>query len=165
MNKTSSNVQAQPTGFTAQIRDAAASVMANACHVKIRAGLIPAYTAKILAKYPVITKLDDFHFLSETSPQQTAAYVLALDSINFGSGYFDVARKSGVALEYQIIAEGLKRAFQSGRMNTPAKWAEASPLECHDIFGIPAGTHMALDQLMQHVSRHLRASGDIITAE
>lgn len=144
------------------MREAAANIMAGARHIRIREDKIAQYTQDILEKYPIITSLDANHFLSEASAPQTAAYVLALDSINFGSGCFYEAKKSGVALEYDIIAKGLKAAFLSGRLNTPEKWLLATPAECHGIFNIPAGAHPALDNLMIQFARHLQGSGEAV---
>lgn len=147
----------------ARVREAAAQIMAESRHIRIRGDKIAQYTQDILAKYPIITALDANHFLSEASAPQTAAYVLALDSVNFGSGCFYEAKKAGVALEYETIARGLKAAFLSGRLNTPEKWLAATPAECHDIFNIPAGAHPALDGLMSLFARHLQGSGEAVT--
>lgn len=148
--------------FSSRVRSAAAEICAAAQYVKIREDLMPVYTAGLLQKYPLITRFPEFEFLKGAADEKKAAYVLALDSINFGSGYFHVARKSGVALEYVVISEGLKKAFLSGRLDTPQKWAATTAEECHDVFAIPNGAHLALNKLMSLFAKHLRASGETV---
>lgn len=144
-----------------QVRQAAAWVAANAQSVRIDHEKIPGYTAMLLDKYPIITGLDPaHHFLSQASPAATAAYVLALDSVNFGSGYFPVAHSHGLPLEYNHVAGALKSAFAESRLNTPQKWAEAHAADCHDIFAIPLGLDAQLDELMQLFATHLQVTGE-----
>ena len=74
-------------------------VASQAQHVKISHDKIPEYTKFILGQYPVITEMGaKDHYLSKDAGE-TAAYILALDSINFGSGYFHIAKECGVELE------------------------------------------------------------------
>lgn len=154
------------SSFTADIRQAAAMIMKNSQYIKINEAAIPAYTDWLLEKYPLITEIDKGdHFVSEISDEQTAAYILALDSINFGSGYFHVAQAAGVDLEYRMIAGGLKQAFLQGRLNTPEKWVAATAVECHAVFNIPVGAHAALDQLMVLFAAHLNETGRRICNE
>lgn len=147
----------------ADVAPRAAWVAGQADFVAIQSERIPEYTARLLEKYPLITTLDPgVHFISGASPSLTAAYVLALDSVNFGSGYFEAARQAGTALEYEVVARGLKHAFMQEFMTTPAEWAAATPAQCHDIFSIPAGTHPDLDALMNLFAHHLNATGVMI---
>ncbi len=146
-----------------RVRESAEFVATHADFVKIRLGTVEDYTKQLLARYPVITSLDaQSHFLSEASPAATAAFVLALDSVNFGSGYFKIAAEADVALEYNIIAGALRRAFGESRMNTPYKWLAATAEECHEIFGVPAGKSRHLDRLMGLFADHLGAAGQQI---
>lgn len=138
-------------------------VAEQAGFVRIRAERIAPYTADILQRYPVITSLDaQNHFLSEASPEATANFVLALDSINFGSGFFTIAAEAGVPLEYTVVSGALRKAFGESRMNTPEKWLAVTAAECHEIFGIPAGVRPALDRLMGLFADHLGATGQQI---
>lgn len=149
-----------------QARQTAAWVMSNADFVKIVEAKIPAYTKTLIEKYPLITALDpQHHFLSQASPAATAAYVLALDSVNFGSGYFPLAKEAGVEFEYNHVAGALKKAFAASRMNTPEKWAAVTPADCHEIFGLPQKKHRQLDELMGLFALHLQVSGQRVSAE
>lgn len=149
-----------------QVRQAAAWVMTKADFVKIIEAKIPAYTKALIEKYPLITALDpQHHFLSQASPAATAAYVLALDSVNFGSGYFPLAKEAGVEFEYNHVAGALKKCFATGRMNTPEKWAACTPADCHEIFGVPQKKNRRLDELMGLFALHLQVSGQRLMAE
>jgi hypothetical protein len=138
-------------------------VATQAGFVRIHADRIPEYTKMLLDRYPVITSLDaQSHFLSEASPEATASFVLALDSVNFGSGFFKIAADASVPLEYTVISGALRKAFGESRMNTPYKWLAATAEDCHEIFGVPKGARPALDRLMGLFADHLGATGQQI---
>jgi hypothetical protein len=143
-----------------QVREMAAFVAEKAEFIRIRHENIATYTAEMLRRYPLITSLDAHsHFLSEASPAATAAFVLALDSINFGSGYFKIAKEAGVSLEYSVVASALRKAFGESRMNTPEKWLAATAADMHEIFNVPPGAHRQLDRLMGLFADHLGGTG------
>lgn len=149
-----------------KVRQDASWVMSKADFVTIDEAKIPPYAADLLARYPVITGLDPkHHFLSQASPAATAAYVLALDSVNFGSGYFAAAHAVDVPLEYNYVASALKDSFAESRMNTPVKWAEASPADMHRIFQVPRGLEPKLDELMRLFAQHLQLTGQRLVDE
>ncbi len=144
------------------IAPACAWVAQQADHVVIRAEKIPAYARFILSKYPIVTELSrDHHYISNDT-EETAAYILALDSINFGSGYFRIARECGIELEYAVIAGGLKRAFQQGELKTPAQWARATAEDFSHWLSVPQGAHSRLDELLALFAKHVRETGEII---
>lgn len=152
--------------ITAQVREMAEFVAVSADHVFIKYDRVDAYVAALLKKYPVITGLDaGTHFVSEASPAATSSFVMALDTVNFGSGWFAAAQKAGVALEYTVISGCLKRAFATGRLNTPAKWVETSPADCHDIFGMSLGVNHEMDGLMALFAEHLQTAGKILVRD
>lgn len=139
-----------------RVRVAARDVSTVARHVRINEGKIKDYAAQIMAQYPIVNVLEP-HMHA-----QDPAYVLALDSINFGSGYFAIARSAGLNLEYDIIAKSLKAAFEDGRLDAPQKWQDARADDFHDMLSIPKGAHLDLDDLMQKFSLHLRETGAIL---
>lgn len=154
------------TSIPDQVRQAAAAVMAEADFVRIHATKIPSYTKALLAKYPVVTTLDPAnHFIIPDNPEQTAAYVLALDSINFGSGYFKVAQEAEIPLEYTVIAGALKEAFLDERLDNADKWSRVSAADCHDVFNVPVGRRTRLDELMRLFALHLNETGRRIESE
>lgn len=128
------------------LRDKVKIVSEQAKFVKIRTDLIAAYTDNLLKKYPLITEMNDNHFTS-------ANYIFALDSINFGSAWFDDY------LTYERVARGLKHAFMQDEMNTPEKWMRAKPDIFRQIFDLPAGKY---DDLLKLFAHHLNVSGSMI---
>lgn len=143
-----------------RVRSDAAWVMAQARDVHIEADKIAEYARNLVAQNrTVVSALDtDNHFVDASRPAQTAAYVLALDSVNFGSGAFHIAQRDGVELEYHVVAQGLKRAFESGALCHVDEWHDVTAAQCHEIFEIPTGIHDALDRLMQQFAEHLKKS-------
>jgi hypothetical protein len=137
------------------LRERCAWAAGQAEHVKIDTGRIAEYTAMILGKYRIITGHDEHHLVSPDA-EETVSYILALNSINFGSGYF---RATG--LEYVQIAGGLKNAYLHGEMNTPDKWAAATADDCRRLFS-PSIPGAATDELMTLFVRHLNAAGRIM---
>ena len=113
----------------------------------------------LLQQYPLVTTWgEDVHVKSP-------AYVLALDSINFGSGYFHVARKYGLDLEYDNIAGSLKKYFEKELLDTPEKWTLAVADDFHALLNIPKGLDCRLDELMQNFALHLAKTGERILAD
>lgn len=152
--------------LTDDIRAAAARVAAKARHVSLSPPAIAPLLSELLAvpRMPM-TSLDLRTLGGGVSAEQKAAYALALDAVNFGSGYFELARQRGVALEYADLALHLRRAFDDEGFDAPQRWAEVTPALCHDIFRIPAGAHPQLDELMALFSAHLREAGERLMAD
>jgi len=152
--------------FTQAIRDAAAFVAARAQFVTINEDRIAPYAAELLAGgLQPQTDLDKDTLGADMPAEQKAAYVLALDALNFGSGYFETARMARVTFEYAELAQCLLRAFADHRWDKPIKWRTATPTDCHDVFAIPMGKHPHLDGLMRLFAGHLRDAGGHICTE
>ncbi len=137
----------------------------NADHVKIHTEKIPEYTRFILAKYPLVTEISGDHHYISADKEKTAAYILALDSINFGSGYFHIAQECGIELEYTVIAGGLKKAFERGELDNPEAWVQVTAADFSLLLSVPQGAQQQLDKLMTLFAGHLRQTGEKILAE
>lgn len=147
----------------ARVRETASWVASQAGAVKVHEDRIEAYAADILSSYPIITGLDpEHHFLSQTSPVATASFVLALDSVNFGSGYFPAVQALGVDFEYNHVASSLKNAFAESRLNTPEKWLAAMPPECHEVFGVPHNLDPVVDEFIRLFALHLQVTARML---
>jgi hypothetical protein len=147
-------------GFTDDIRAAAACVAGLARYVRLNeAALEPFLQSLLPSRRAQMTALDMQTLGAGETAEDKAAYALALDAINFGSGYFDLARQSGATLEYADLAMALRRVFDTGDFAAPAAWAEVTPRTCHDLFGVPFGAHPQLDTLMTLFSAHLNEAG------
>lgn len=149
------------------IREDAAWVMSQARDVQIRQDAVAAYARQLVAQNPeVVSALDDEqHFVDPAQPVRTAAYVIALDSINFGSGAFHIAQRDGIDLEYHRVAQGLKQAVEREELASLEDWQRATPGQCHAVFGIPAGVHPVLDTLMVQFAQHLQLSADAVAKD
>lgn len=150
-----------------QVRAAARAVAAEADSVHICREKLAAYAALLLQKdmHPQMTDLDRRTLGAGQTAEDRAAYVIALDAINFGSGYFKSAQESGAALEYADLALALRRAFDDGRLDTPAKWAQVTAADCHAVFAIDAGLNADTDALMALYAAHLQEAGNRLLQE
>lgn len=147
--------------FTDDIRAAAARVAGQSTHVRLDENTIAPFTRDILAsRRAQMTALDVQTLGGGETPEQKISYALMLDALNFGSGYFELARKSGAVLEYADLAQALRRSFDHGGFDTPARWAETTAQDCHALLSIPPHAHEKLDELMILFAAHLREAGE-----
>jgi hypothetical protein len=147
-----------------EVREKCAWVAREAEHVSVDYGKIPAYVEELLGRYKITTELDNNHLVTEDR-EETAAYVLALDALNFGSGTFRMARDEGIDIGYTVFARTLKKSFEDGALNTPEKWTQARAEDMSRLFNIAAGTHAGLDRLFGQFAEHLRAAGARVCAD
>ena len=144
-----------------QVRAAAEAVAARADSVHIRHDRLAAYTG-LLLKQDInreMTDLDRRTLGAGQTAEAKAAYVVALDAINFGSGYFKTAQENGAALEYADLALALRRAFDDKILDTPQKWTDVAAADCHRIFAVEEGICADTDALMALYAAHLREAG------
>jgi hypothetical protein len=101
-------------GLCDDVRASSAAISASARHVRIDADRLDAYDLDGPGGWAQIPPLDaERHYLDGT-PEQVAAYMLALDTINFGSGWFPLLRKRPFCSGYYTVAWALAdhaRAF------------------------------------------------------
>lgn len=146
------------------IRAAAAEVAEGARHLRIRHDRIAAYAASLpLESAP--TGLDPaLHYVEpERDPEGTAAFVLTLDSVNFGSGWFPAvfgAQASG----YAEVAGALARRFREGGPVPAAALARLDRAGAAAIFGLDPRNPDAED-LAGHFTRALNDLGRLVAAE
>lgn len=155
------SIGAQKRSLPDKVRLAAAAVAAAADSVHINYDKLSAYAGLLLENniLPQMTDLDRQTLGAGKTAEDRAAYVIALDAINFGSGYFKTAQESGAVLEYADLALALRRAFDDGRLNTAVKWAGVTAADCHDIFAIEEGLNPDTDDLMALYAAHLQEAG------
>jgi hypothetical protein len=133
--------------------------------VRIDLDAIPAY-ARSLAGATFTAALDpETHFLGERSA--TAGYVLTLEAVNFGSGYFPHLRRRDRRSGYFHVARALKERWEQHGPMTPAELASVEVEDCRAIFEQPAegpaGELMelfasALNAFGRHLIDHHRGS-------
>ncbi len=121
------------------IRAGFAFVKDRAAEVRVREDLLATCAQKLPARHPATVFDQQHHFIGDD--EQTAAYVLTLDAVNFGSGFVPALEAESWAAEdgfYFTIAARLKRAFMS-RPLTAHDLAAADETAVAEIFRLPGG--------------------------
>lgn len=135
------NKDAEAGNIFTQVRAAFAGVAAQAVHVRIDTARIPGYAAA-LAKMADDTVYDtEHHFLG--SEEQTAAYVLILDSINFGGPSKPDLAAEGMAMKdgslYFTVALTLKKIFDTAGGIAADRLAVITADEFATMMNLPCG--------------------------
>jgi hypothetical protein len=117
----------------AGVRVTCARVAAVAEQVEIDLERIPSYALGLASETNEAVELDpEHHFLCHGA--KTATYILTLEAVNFGSGYFPHLIKRPGESGYFTIASHLKHYFEeqdSVTVDTLASW---TPYDCAKIF-------------------------------
>ena len=112
-----------------RVREHCAAVAESARHVSIELGA----AAEIKPGLDPI--LDpELHYL-DGPREDVAAYILTLDTINFGSGWFPTLRKRPGLSGYSTIAQALAERFRERGPWSPAELRAIDPVELADVFG------------------------------
>jgi len=111
-----------------RVREACAWVAERARSVWIDEGAIEAYAAQLPA--PVAAEPDPETELTEGDRESRAAFVICLDAINFGSGWWPTIRKRPGRSGYFTVAAGLTERF---RRHGPWSAAELTGLDAAEI--------------------------------
>ena len=118
----------------AQIRNASARVAQDAEFVHLQEERLAPYAASLsLQGLPEPVYDTEHHFRGADA--DTAAYLLTLDSVNFGSGYFPHLRKRAGMSGYFTVATSLTDHWRRHGPLTPAHLRLSTPAGCADIFG------------------------------
>jgi len=92
------------------------------------------------------------------TPEDTAAYILTLDAINFGSGYFPYLTKRAGCSGYFTIAVSLRESWQREGPWDACRLAAISAEECSRVLGQDPGVP-EVAELMALFSRALNELG------
>jgi hypothetical protein len=121
-------------GLLEQVRAAAAATSAGARLVRIQTDAIACYAASLPLEQARSAELDPAtHYLGQG--EGTLAYLLQLDAINFGSGYFPHLRKRPGMSGYFTVASSLKDEFDAHGPLSAQQLAALTAAECARIFG------------------------------
>lgn len=144
-----------------KIRYSCAQVALNATHIKIKTDKICSYAHSLpLSEGKTMDTLN--HYCAD--PQNTLAYFFVLDSINFGSGYFDVLRKDEGKTGYFTIASRLKKELETKNNFSPDYLVSLTPQECRRIFD-QFSEDVLITELMNLFSQALNELGNFIIKE
>jgi len=142
-----------------RVRKGAARVMKRARSVSIDADALEALTRSRDILEPSI-ELDPIDYYVGT-PEDTAAYILTLDAINFGSGYFPYLAKRPGLSGYFTIASSLRENWESDGPWGAQKLVKTSAQDCARIMNQdPAVPEVA--ELMTAFARALNGLGEFL---
>lgn len=143
-----------------KIRTSCAFVAKHAKQVHIDLSSIEGYSTSLDLSYANNPVMDvENHYVG--SINDTIAFFLILDSINFGSGYFSEFKKKKGKTGYFTVASCLKDHFVSNGCPTAEALADYDVQKCASIFAQDLSVH-AINELMCHFSSSLKELGAFI---
>jgi hypothetical protein len=144
-----------------RVREACAEVASRARSVRVEPERLEALAAE-LEQAPAPPELDPaHHHLGD--PGATLAYVVTLDAVNFGSGWFPKLRKRPGLSGYFTIATSLKERFEARGPWSAADLRALDTDACRAVFGQQGGD-ACVDELMALFARALRELGGWLEA-
>jgi hypothetical protein len=145
------------------IRQRCAEVSAGARLVHLDADAVPAYAGRLIAEGHGRDELPaDPWLATEGDAESRAALVIALDAINFGSGYHPVVTKRPDMSGAVTMATSLcEHADRSGGI-TAASLSRLNAADPHTIFGQPHDDG-PVDKLMAHMAVALADLATLVT--
>jgi hypothetical protein len=126
--------EAEQANLTDQVRAACAIVAERATHVHVQRDRVPAYAASLPLDQLVRPEHDPHsHYLGHGD--DTVAFFLTLDAINFGSGYFPHLDKRPGMSGYFTIASSLNDHYQAHGPLSARDLTQLAADDCARIFG------------------------------
>jgi hypothetical protein len=116
------------------VRAACARVAAQARLVRVDEAAIPAYAAAMPVPHAVPGLDPDAHVVAGPVADRIA-FILTLDAINFGSGWFPTIRKRDGRSGYFTVAHGVRDRFAARGPWTAAELAEIDAVEVAATLG------------------------------
>lgn len=145
------------TNLFEQVRSACGEVAANARSVHIDHDRIAAYAASLPLQMTHPSELDPrCHYLGKE--EKTVAFLLTLDAINFGSGYFPHLHKRPGKSGYFSIASALNDVYKIQGCLSAVDLARITVEKCTHIFSQDPANRIARE-LMQHFTTALNDLG------
>jgi hypothetical protein len=147
------------TSLLDSVRANAAAMASAGRFVRIQEERIPGYALSLPLEMARAPELDAAtHFVDPARPGETLAYVVTLDAINFGSGYFPQLKKRLGMSGYFSVASSLKDRW-------PLSVAELRRLteeDCAGIFGQALLDNTAIRELMGLFAKALNDLGEYL---
>lgn len=145
-----------------EIREGCRQVAENAARVRIDSVHLADYARDFpIAEVGAATLDPATHYLGHG--KDTLTFILALDAINFGSGYFPHIRKRPGHSGYFTMAAGLKDWFQAEGAPSAVRLAKLEQGDCARIFGQDLGSPPAAE-LMGLFAKALNDLGALLLA-
>jgi len=134
-----------------RIRRAASEVTRRARDVRIDDAALDRLAARLARDPSPPDDLDPMHAFSG-APSRALAFTIALDAINFGSGWFPVLAKRAGLSGYRSIATACRESVDAGDPWTAAWLREATPVFFARLLGQDLG-HCEVAELMTLYAR------------
>jgi hypothetical protein len=146
----------------ARIRQATAEVARDAQFVRLNEERIAPYAASLeLAGLPAPVYDTAHHFSG--APAETVSFLLALDSVNFGSGYFPHLRKRSGESGYFTVALSLKEYWETAGPLGGPELRDLRADDCAHLFG-QEGLGEPIAELMTRFAQALNDLGSWLGA-
>src|SRR3984957_1668540 len=145
----------------ASIRESCAVVAAQARWVGVDRAALERYAEVVARLAAPLAHTAEQHLLGRG--EETLAFFVILDTVNFGSGYFPHLRKDG-ASGYFTVAKALKRHCEAHGIPTPQALARLTAADCATIFGQDIA-NLHAQELMTLFALALNALGRWVMAE
>jgi hypothetical protein len=145
-----------------EIREGCRAVAERATRVRIDHARLADYAREFpVAEIGAATLDPATHYLGHGT--DTLAFILVLDAINFGSGYFPYIRKRPGHSGYFTVAAGLNDWFQAEGAPNAERLAKLTQGDCARIFGQDLGSPQA-GELMGLFAKALNDLGALLLA-
>ncbi len=143
-----------------RVRSSCRSVAESARLVRINHDRLEPYAASLsFSGVPTPTYDVAYHFRGD--PNETVAFILTLDAINFGSGYFPHLRKRPGLSGYFTIAAALSERFATQGPFSAAELTDIQADDCARLFDQDPDNPMAME-LMTLFARALNDLGHFV---
>ena len=138
------------------VRTACAQVAARARFVHIIPDRLEALAIELGQQLPDSQIFDPAHHQMKT-PDETLAFVVTLDAINFGSGWFPYLAKRPGCSGYLTLAGALRERFEQQGPLHASELQRMSAQACGELFG--QSLEPPIDALMEHFAQAWRDLG------
>jgi Queuosine salvage protein len=139
-----------------EVRSSCAAIAASSRFVRIQGDSLAAYARSLPLESLRAPSLDpDTHYIGE--PEPTLGYLVTLDAINFGSGYFPHLQKREGLSGYFTVAASLKDAWPLSVEDLRAM----TPSRCAEVFG-QRHPDDAVRELMRLFAQAMNDLGELI---
>lgn len=150
-------IKSQSNHIFDRIRSSCRKVAERAKRIKINHDRIPPYAASLPLDKVTNPQLDpDCHYLGRQ--EDTVNFLMTLDAINFGSGYFPHLRKRPGMSGYFTVASSLRDAYAKAGPLSARQLAGITTEDCTRIFNQDPNNIIA-QELMQHFAAALNDLG------
>ncbi len=156
MRRASGTLADMSNGVVDRVRQRCREVAEQAEGVRIARDVVDGYAREIARLAGTPPAYDEaLHFRG--TPADTVAYVVALDAVNFGSGYFPHLAKRPGCSGYGTIAQSLTERFRDVGPISAEDLARMTASNCARLFG----QDLSLDPIAELMALFARAWNDL----